>query len=807
MILFLAFFATIFGVAQTAFCSLEDVTTLSIVPSEIRLNGQTENHQILALIEASNSHKDATGRATITSENQNVAVVRDGRVYPKSNGTTIVTASVDGMTARSTVTVTNFEYRRPIGFHSDVLAALTKAGCNMGACHGSPSGKGGFRLSLRGYDPKLDLETLRGEFFNRRSNILNPDESLLLQKPLMQVAHGGGQRIKKADAVHTVLHSWISEGMQIESAGTATLQSIQILPSDRVLMDESSKQQLLVLASFSDGNVRDITELTAFDSSDESIATVSNDGLVHREGRGEATILARYVDRMATSKITFLTDRKKYNWKIPQTPSEIDRLVFRKLHQLQIQPSQPCSDTDFLRRATLDLTGRLPTLAESRDFAANTSQNRRSALVDKLLADDDHAKFWSMKWADLLRCNSKRMTSNGAHKFRRWLFEVVRSDLPLDQFAEQLLTASGSTNSNPATNYWRASRDSLDATETTAQLFLGIRIQCAKCHNHPFEKWTQDDYYGMAAAFHRVGRKASAGKDNETIFVKQQGEVKQPRTGETMKVRLLLRGSVDVPNKNDRRQVFANWLTAESNPFFAKSLANRIWGHLTGRGIVEPVDDFRDSNPPSNPDLLDFLASELVNSGYSMRHLIRTIMNSQTYQLAAKRNKFNSDDELYFSHGMTRMLTAEQLLDAICQVTGVAETFPGMPIGSRAIDLADPPKTHDFLQAFGQPKRELTCECERSTDSNLGQALQLINGPIVHNKIRSPQGILHQWIAAGKSDIQIIESLYLAAFSRKPAEGEVQISLQHIATNSDRILALQDIFWAVINSKEFLFQH
>ena len=252
--------------------------------------------------------------------------------------------------------------------------------------------------------------------------------------------------------------------------------------------------------------------------------------------------------------------------------------------------------------------------------------------------------------------------------------------------------------------------------------------------------------------------------------------------------------------------MFANWLTAESNPFFAKSLANRIWGHLTGRGIVEPVDDFRDSNPPSNPDLLDFLASELVNSGYSMRHLIRTIMNSQTYQLAAKRNKFNSDDELYFSHGMTRMLTAEQLLDAICQVTGVAETFPGMPIGSRAIDLADPPKTHDFLQAFGQPKRELTCECERSTDSNLGQALQLINGPIVHNKIRSPQGILHQWIAAGKSDIQIIESLYLAAFSRKPAEGEVQISLQHIATNSDRILALQDIFWAVINSKEFLFQ-
>lgn len=795
------------GLIQTAFCSEADTATLSIEPPEIHLNGQRDTHQILVLLNSPGNDQDATPRAKISADSPNIVVVRNGRIHPLSNGTTTVTAQVDGLTATAKVTVTNFSDQRPIGFHSDVLAALTKAGCNMGACHGSPSGKGGFRLSLRGYDPKLDMETLRGEFFNRRSNILKPDESLLLQKPLMQVAHGGGQRMQKGDAVHAVLRGWVSEGMQMEAPNSAKLVSIQIRPANRVLMDNANRQQLLVLANFSDGGVRDVTELTAFDSSDEAIATVSKDGVVHREGRGEATILARYVDRMATSKITFLTDRKKYNWEVPQTTSEIDRLVFRKLHQMQIQPSKICSDSDFLRRATLDLTGRLPTLNESRSFAKNDSLMRRAELVDTLLAGDDFAKFWSMKWADLLRCNSEKLTSTGAHKFRRWLFEVVKTDMPLDEFAQQLLTASGSTNSNPATNYWRASRDSLDATETTAQLFLGIRIQCAKCHNHPFEKWTQDDYYGMAAAFHRVGRKASPLKDNELIFVKPTGEVKQPRTGETMKVRLLQHGSVEVSDNTDRRQVFANWLTAESNPFFAKSLANRIWGHMTGRGIVEPVDDFRDSNPPSNPELLDFLGSELVSSRYSMRHLIRTIMNSQTYQLAAERNQFNADDERYFSHGMTRMLTAEQLLDAICQVTGVDEAYPGMPVGTRAIDLANPPQTHAFLQAFGQPKRELTCECERSTDSNLGQALQLINGPMVHSKIQSRQGNLHQWMISRRSDSEIIDSLYLAAFSRPPSGAEVQISLKHIDTGKDRTQALEDIVWAVINSKEFLFQH
>lgn len=787
---------------------LGDDALLQVTPAEFQLIGPRAVQQLAVTANPGSSQvKDVTTEATIASDNAQVATVHDGVVTPVGNGSCTIQVTAGNHSATARVTVTGLDQASPVAFHTEVLAALTKAGCNMGACHGSPSGKGGFRLSLRGYDPELDLLTLRGEFFNRRSNLLAPEESLLLKKPLMEVAHGGGRRLRTGEASYDVLRNWIAEGMRTEAEGTATLQRIELLPTARVLRDGADRQQLVVNGYFSDGTVRDVTALTAFDSSDEEIASVSSAAVVRREGRGEATILARYLDRMATAHITFLTEREGFQWPEPTAVNQIDTLVFHKLQQLQILPSELCSDTDFLRRATLDLTGRLPTLEETQTFIADQSEAKRANLVDRLLASDDYAQFWSMKWGDLLRCNSRRLTASGVHKFRRWLFDVVRNDMPLNQFAEELLTATGSVQQTPAANYWRASRDEIDATETTAQLFLGIRIQCAKCHNHPFEKWTQDDYYGIAAAFKRVGRKNSPVPDDEIVFVSNSGEVTQPRTGQTMKVRLLLQGDVDVPADQDRRAVFAEWLTADSNPFFAKSVANRIWGHVMGRGVVEPVDDFRDSNPPSNPELLAFLASELTRSGYSAKHLIRTIMTSRVYQLGSLRNEFNADDDIYFSHANTRMLTAEQLLDAICHVTGVGESFAGMPAGTRAIDLVDPPEGHKFLQVFGQPQRELPCECERSTDSNLSQALQLINGPTVHDKIRADGGRLHQWIAAGKSDAEIVNLLYLVALNRNAAEGEVATSLAHIAANEDRTRALEDVAWAVINSKEFLFQH
>ncbi len=426
-----------------------------------------------------------------------------------------------------------------------------------------------------------------------------------------------------------------------------------------------------------------------------------------------------------------------------------------------------------------------------------------------MLDTDDFASYWTLKWGDILRSNSKKLNAKGVHKFRRWIYDAVRTDKPLDQFARELLTARGSVYENPPANYWRASRDPLDATETTAQLFLGIRIQCAKCHNHPFEKWTQDNYYGIGAVFARVGRKPGFEADDEIIFVSNSGEVKQPRTGETMKPHLLLKGDVDVPADQDRREVFAEWLTAPDNPFFAKVAVNRIWGHLMGRGIVEPVDDFRDSNPPSNAPLLDKLAEDFIANNYSRKWAIRTIMNSRTYQLSSRKNDFNDDDEIYNSHAGTRMLSAEQLLDAICQVTSVPENFAGLPVGVRAVELPDPPTDHYFLKIFGQPQREMACACERSNESNLSQALQMINGPVVHNKLRDDNGRIAAAIAAGKDNATIINELYLAALSRPPAESELAAALKHVGENQDkeRRMALEDVGWALLNSKEFLFQH
>lgn len=784
------------------------VQTLTVTPDAVSLVGPRSRQQLAVSANSGTAQVvDVTEDATFISADPRIAIVEEGIVKPVGDGRTTVTVRVEKASREIDVSVQGTGQPSPVTFHTEVLSALTKAGCNMGACHGSPSGKGGFRLSLRGYDPPLDLLTLRGEFYGRRGNVLSPEESLLLQKPTMEVAHGGGQRLRKETSTYRILRDWIADGMTIEPDHTPHLDRIEILPAERVFLDRGTRQQLIVMGCFSDGSKRDLTDLTAFDSSDESVATITDSGVVLKEGRGEVTILGRVLDRMATSRFTFLNDRAGFIWPNPRVTNTIDSLVYDKLKQLQILPSQRCTDSDFIRRVTLDLAGRLPTLQELQQFNEDRSADKRSHLIDRLLNSEDYASFWSMKWGDVLRCNSRRLTDSGAHKFRRWLFDAVNRDMPLDQFTHELLTATGSTQFNPAANYWRASRDEIDAVETTAQLFLGIRIQCAKCHNHPFEKWTQDDYYGVAAAFNRVGRKPDDLPDHELIYVKRSGNVKQPRTGEVMQVRLLLQESVTVPDDQDRRRVFADWLTKKTNPFFARSLANRIWGHLMGRGIVEPVDDFRDSNPPSNAALLDYLTNELSDNGFSARHLIRIILNSQAYQRSTQQNEFNADDDRYFSHAATRMLTAEQLLDSVCQLTGVMEEYPGLPSSTRAIDLVDPPKEHRFLQVFGQPQRELPCECERSTDSNLSQALQLINGPVIHDKIRNEQGRLHQWIRDGRSNEEIVRLLYQAGLSRQPNANELQIALKHIASNKDRTQSLEDITWAVVNSKEFLFQH
>ncbi len=782
--------------------------SIAAEPAKFELVGKRSRQQLLVTgMYSSDDLRDLTPVATLVSSNPAIAKIEGAIVLPAGNGEATVTATVGGQSVSIPVLVRNIDVPAPVSFKNETQMALTKAGCNMGACHGSPSGKGGFRLSLRAYDSALDIMTVRSEFFGRRTNIMEPGQSLLLQKPLMEVAHGGGKRIRKGDAVHRILEQWIGEGMRLDAANEPDLLKIVTVPSKRILRQPAARQQILVLGHFSDGSIRDLTSITDFSSSNDSVGSVNAAGLVTKNGRGETAVLARYLDKMSTTYLTFLEDVPGFAWTNPPENNFVDSAVFEKLKQLQILPSDICTDDEFLRRATLDLTGRLPTSEEAQAFLGEQSPSKRIALVDRLLDSDEYASFWALKWGDVLRSNSKKLKTAGVHKFRQWIYESIRNDKPLDQFARELLTANGSVFENPPANFWRASRDPQDATETTAQLFLGVRIQCAKCHNHPFERWTQDNYYGIAAAFARVGRKNSVDAEEEVIFTLPGGEVTQPRTSKQMKVHLLLKGDIDVPADQDRRVVFAQWLTSSENPFFSKSVANRIWGHLLGRGIVDPIDDFRDSNPPSNAKLLDELSRQFAANNFSQKWAIRTICNSRTYQLSSRKNPFNKDDELYSSHANTRLLSAEQLLDGICAVTSVPEQFPGMPVGTRACELADPPTDHYFLKVFGQPQREMACQCERSSESNLSQALQMINGPVVHNKLRADNGRIAVMLKENKPEDEIITSLYLSALARTPSADELNASKKHIAAQQDRRQAFEDVGWAILNSKEFLFQH
>lgn len=781
---------------------------IEVFPANFRLDSPRRQMRFAVTgVYADGSVQDLTAHAEFASSDDKLLTVANATARPVANGAGAITVKAGGQQTTVPFEVASQEKPDPVSFQYGALVALTKQGCNSGACHGSPSGKGGFRLSLRAYDPVLDTETLIREAFNRRTNVYEPQASLLLRKPLMEVPHGGGRRMKKSDPSYVVLRDWIAEGLKPDPADAATCVRLEIYPPQRVLTYPAHQQQLVALAHFSDGSVRDVTDLACYSSSDEAVATVDANGLITGQDRGESAILVRYLEQMQTSYMTFLKEVDDFEWTNPPESNYIDKLTFEKLKQLEILPSDLCGDEEFVRRVYLDVLGELPSPGESQAFLASQEPDKRSKLIEQLVDRPEYAEFWALKWADLLRVNSKKVTTAGVQKFRRWIVASVRDNKPYDQFARELLSATGSTFDNPAANYFRTAADTNDCTETTAQLFLGIRIQCAKCHNHPFERWTQDNYYGIGAFFNRVQRKASPATDELVIWSARGGEVTQPRTGKQMKPWLPLAGEADIPAEDDRRDAFVTWLTGPDNPFFAKAEANRVWGYLMGRGIVEPVDDFRASNPPSNAALLDALAADFVKHGYDRKHLIRTILNSRAYQLSSRTNAFNKNDVKYFSHARTRLLTAEQLLDAICQVTGVSEKFAGLPAGTKATALPSPDVDHYFLKVFGQPAREMACQCERSSESNLSQALQMINGPLVHGKLIDKNNKLRTLASAGKNNQEIIDELYLSALARKPNDAERQAADKHITAQADRIQGLEDVCWAILNSKEFLFQH
>ena len=783
---------------------------LEVHPTSIQLTSPRQFRQLVVTAHyADGQLQDVTRVAEFVFSNPQVAEVEKGIVRPRGDGTGELLIKAGGQEVKMAVQITGQKSTEVVSFGYETLAALSKQGCNAGACHGSPSGKGGFRLSLRAFDAALDQVTLIREDFGRRTNVLDASESLLLLKPLMKVAHGGGRQIRKTDYAYGLLENWISQGCKLDPEKKARCVRIEVYPSfGRVLQRPAHTQQLSVLAHYSDGSIRDITPLAVYTSSDTEVALVDDGGLVVGQDRGQAAVIVRYLEFIESSFLTFVKDVEGYQWVDVPKNNYVDQHVHAKLKQLKYLPSEICSDEEFVRRLYLDVIGFLPSAEELQTFAQNPAADKRAKLIDQLLDRPEHAKFWALKWGDLLRLTSSQVGGDGVYKYYRWLERSLRENMPYDQFARELLTATGSTMNNPPANFYRTAGDTNDCVETISQIFLGARLQCAKCHNHPFERWTQDNYYGLSAFFNRVQRKKTRRADELFIWTTNTGEVTQPRTGKQMKPWLPIVGDVEKETGNDRRQIFTSWLTGKDNPYFGKIEVNRIWSHLLGRGIVDPPDDFRDTNPPSNAELLDALAKDFSEHGYDRQHMMRVILNSRVYQMSFRPNAFNETDTKYFSHFQPRLLSAEQLLDAICHVTNVSEQFGSLPAGTKATQLPAPDLVkHDFLRIFGQPERQTVCACERSTESNLGMAIQFFNGPLVYNKLRNEKNRFRELIAAKKTDEEIVDSLYRAAVCRPPTKTEMEASLKHIKSKEDRILALEDVCWAILNTNEFLFQH
>ncbi len=795
--------------------------TVTVSPAAVTLSGIRDARQLVATGKyADGSARDLSAVVEVKAEPVGIVDVQEGLyLRPTRNGTATVIINANGNQFRVPVTVSGMGTPSPVSFRRNVIAAMNVGGCNAGACHGTPSGKNGFKLSLRGFDPAADYLQLTREQFGRRTDKHNPEASLVFLKAVGRVPHEGGQRFGATSVPGEMMLAWLTEGLKDDPTTLPAVKKIEVTPDSRLLKAPAKWQQLAVNATFADGLSRDVTRLTVFSSSDPSIADVSPNGLVEFKRAGEVAVLCRYLEELVAVRITYLEPREGFVWSNPPETNFVDKHVFAKLKQMSIAPSGLCEDYEFVRRAYLDCIGRMPTATEAKAFLADKDTKKRDKLIDRLAEMPEFADFWALKWADVLRSNRKTIQTKGSYGMQAWLRGHFLANTPMDEIVREIITSNGDTYANPPANYYRIAKDPTALAETTAQLFLGVRMQCAKCHNHPFERWSQDDYYGMAAWFARVktkpapvvGKAPGNGPHAEVVYVARAGEVTQPRTGQQMKPRYLggFNGvsEVSVKPSEDRRELLAAWLTSPDNQFFAKSVANRVWFHLMGKGIVDPVDDFRDSNPSCNDELLDALAKDFAKNEFNLKRLVKTIMKSRTYQLSAQPNDFNKDDSKYFSHAVTKLLTAEQLLDAICDFTAVPEKFAGLPAGTRAIQLPDGEVNHPFLKAFGQPARELACECERESDGNLAQALQLINGPTVNEKVRNANNRLAKLMAAKMKDADILGELYFAALGRAPFDDEKHIALEHIAKRPDKRKAWEDVVWALINTREFLFRH
>jgi len=789
------------------------LVSISVEPKESVIRGARGRQTFVVVGTYSDgAQKDLTAAAKFRALNAKVAAMTENIAYPVGDGATTVKVWVPGnKTAEAKLTVQQADHKTPVNFTNDVVPILTKTGCNQGACHGAQYGKGGFKISLLGYEPDVDHNAIVRVSEGRRVNRSLPDESLILRKATLQTPHGGGLRFDKDSREYQVLREWIAAGCPGPKATDPQVIKLEVFPAERT-MSLNDKQQLVVRATYERGIVEDVTNKALLSTNNDGIATVSPQGVVTAVGKGFTAIMVRYQGQATVCRISV-----PYA-KIDQYPALarnnfVDALVMEKWKKLGLLPSELCGDGEFIRRVYLDTLGKLPPPETVRAFLADPAPDKRQKLIAHVLGPDHasaYADFWTVKWGDLLRNNRNRLNDNGMWSFYGWMRESFRQNKPMDQFVRELLTAQGSIFSNGPANYFRVASSPPDLAETTSQVFLGVRMQCARCHHHPFEKWSQDDYYGLAAFFATIRTRGTQefglfGGDT-VVYVADSGDVRHPKFNYIVKPRPLDGDVMDVPG--DRRLIaLADWLTSKDNLMFARNIVNRYWAYFMGRGLVEPIDDMRATNPASNPELLDALAKEFIAHNFDVKHLMSVIMNSRVYQLSANASPQNAADEMFYTHRLVKRLSAEQLLDAINDATGTQEKFQGLPAGTRAMQLPDPGVPSYFLDTFGRPLRDIVCECERQGEPNMGQALHLMNGDLVNRKVMDANGRVAKLLNANKSDSEIIEELYLATFSRLPTATELHNALRLIAAQPSRKTAVEDLMWALINSKEFLFNH
>lgn len=779
----------------------------AVFPADVNLHNASDVQSLI--VQATRPDgitEDVTSQAKFELANPALARMDANQVRPVSDGATQLKITWQGKSVEIPVQVKDAKVARSISFRLDVMPIFMRSGCNVGGCHGAARGKDGFHLSLFGYDPASDYISLTRQITTRRIDLALPQESLLLTKAIGSVPHTGGTRFKQDDPRYAMLLNWLKAGAPDDPPTVAKPVSMEILPHQMVL-EEGSKQQMTVRAHYSDGTDRDVTKLAVFLSNNDNSAKVTEDGLVSAGARGEAFVMARFATFTMGSQAIVVP--KNLQFTFPSVPENnyIDKLVDAKLRKLRIAPSPVCSDEVFLRRAHIDITGTLPTPEEHDAFVSSTDPNKREKLVDDLLSRKGFVDMWVMKWAELLQIRSDNQVSyKSALLYYNWLEDKIARNVPFDQIVQEILGANGGTFKNPATNYYQITTDTLKVAENCAQVFMGMRIQCAQCHNHPFDRWTMDDYYGFAAFFSQVGRKQAEDPRETIVFNRESGEVNHPVGGRVMQPKFLGGATPDVKGK-DRRVVLAKWLASPDNPYFAKNLSNIVWDHFFGKGIIDPVDDVRVSNPAVNPELLDALAQHFVDYHYDFKRMVRDICLSRTYQEAAEPNATNESDDRNFSHSAVRRMRAEVLLDCISEVTGTKDKFRGLPLGARAVQIADGTTTDYFLRTFGRATRETVCSCEVKMDPNLSQALAMINGNTVHGKIQNSQ-VIPEMLKEKESPPQIIDSLYVRCLGRHPTPAEMSsLTAQLAQAGKQPRQVLDDVFWALLNSQEFVFNH